>query len=136
MQMHRYRQAWLVSPRSNLILGTGLMAIVFSLVSLPSRAQDATIANPNTVHVKLDNDKVRVLEAELPPGGKEKVHSHPASVIYVISGGRIRNHNSDGSVVVRELAAGETIYRDPMTHWTENIGTTTVHLVLVEVKTH
>jgi hypothetical protein len=26
------------------------------------------------------------------------------------------------------------IYRDPMTHWAENIGDTTIRLVLVELK--
>jgi hypothetical protein len=29
---------------------------------------------------------------------------------------------------------GQTIYRDPLTHWAENIGTTTIRLLLVELK--
>ena len=102
---------------------------------LSADAQDAAVVNSKTVHVTLENDKVRVLEAELPPGGKEQTHSHPASVIYVIAGGKVRNHAADGTASDRELKSGETIYRDPMTHWTENIGTTTVHLILVELKT-
>jgi hypothetical protein len=32
------------------------------------------------------------------------------------------------------VAPGDTFYRDPLTHWTENVGTTTLHLVVIELK--
>ena len=99
-----------------------------------SRAQDPAVVNSATVHVRLDNDRVRVLEAVLQPGEKEQPHSHPACVIYVIGGGRIRNHAADGKVTEAEVKAGDVVYRDPVTHWAENIGATAVHLILVELK--
>jgi quercetin dioxygenase-like cupin family protein len=99
-----------------------------------SRAQDPVQVNARTVHVRLDNDRVRVLEAVLQPGEKEQPHSHPACVIYVISGGKIRNHSADGKVTEAEVKAGDVVYRDPVTHWAENVGTTAVHLILVELK--
>lgn len=74
------------------------------------------------------------MEATLPPGTKEAVHSHPSYVIYVIEGGKFRNYASDGKVTEGELKAGEVLYRDPLTHAAENIGTTTTHLILVELK--
>ena len=40
----------------------------------------------------------------------------------------------DGKTTESELVTGETLYREPLTHWAENIGTTTVHLILVELK--
>lgn len=97
-------------------------------------AQDAPTANPTTVHVKVDNERVRVLESALPPGAKEKLHSHPACVIYVIEGGKARNHAPDGTTTEYELKSGATLYREPVTHWTENIGTTTLRSVIVELK--
>ena len=33
-----------------------------------------------------------------------------------------------------EFVTGDTLYRDPITHWAENIGSTTIHLILVELK--
>ena len=119
--------------RSQVFVATMLAACFLQLPGV-CLAQDAAVANPKTVHVTLENDKVRVLEAELPPGAKEQVHSHPASVIYVIAGGKVRNHAADGTATERELKAGDTLYREPLTHWTENIGATTVHLILVELK--
>ena len=100
----------------------------------PAPAQDPAVVNASTIHVKLENDRVRVLEATLPPGAKEQMHSHPAYVIYVIAGGKVRNHAPDGKVTESEFAAGDTLYRDPLTHWAENIGTTTIHMILVELK--
>ncbi|HEV8241565.1 MAG TPA: cupin domain-containing protein [Thermoanaerobaculia bacterium] len=106
------------------------------LLLSPQRApaQDPAVVNAKTIRVKLENNRVRVLEAALPPGAKEQMHSHPAYVIYVIAGGKVRNHAADGTVSEVELATGETIYRDPVTHWAENIGTTTIRIVLVELK--
>ena len=40
----------------------------------------------------------------------------------------------DMPVAESELVAGDTYYREALTHWAENIGTTTVHVIVVELK--
>jgi len=100
-----------------------------------TRAQDPLVVNSTTIALKLENARVRVLEATLKPGDKEKPHSHPSYVIYVIQGGKYRNHAADGSVTDREFHTGDVIYRDPISqHWAENTGETTIRLELVELK--
>jgi len=96
--------------------------------------QDPLKVNSKTMSLKLENPRVRVLEGTLKPGDKENVHSHPSYVIYVIEGGKIRNHAADGTVTEGEFKTGDVIYRDPITHWAENIGDTTIRLVVVELK--
>lgn len=96
--------------------------------------QDPLAVNAKTIKLKLENPRLRVLEATLKPGDKENLHSHPASVIYMIEGGKIRNHAPDGTKTEAEYRTGEVYYRDPLTHWAENIGDTTIRLVLVELK--
>jgi quercetin dioxygenase-like cupin family protein len=98
------------------------------------RAQDPLVVNSKSIALKLENSRVRVLEATLKPGAKEKTHSHPAYVIYVIAGGKVRTHNADGKVTETDFRTGDVIYRDPVTHWAENIGKTTIRLELVELK--
>src|SRR5438067_5564481 len=97
-------------------------------------AQDPAVVNSKTIKVRFENDRVCVLEATLPAGVKEQVHSHPAYVIYVLEGGRYRNYASDGKMTEGELKTGDVLYREPLTHAAENIGDTTMHLILVELK--
>ncbi len=97
-------------------------------------AQDPAVVNAKTIKVKFENERVRVMEANLPPGVKEQVHSHPAYVIYVLEGGKYRNYASDGKTNEGELKTGDVLFREPLTHAAENIGTTTMHMILVELK--
>src|SRR3954462_13755615 len=113
---------------------TILVALFVSFPSPWARAQDPAVVNAKTIRIKFENDRVRVLEATLPPGVKEQVHSHPAYVIYVVEGGKYRNYASDGKTTEGELKTGEVVYRDPLTHAAENIGSTTMHMILVELK--
>src|SRR5215510_5880670 len=99
-----------------------------------TREQDPLVVNSTTIALKLENSRVRVLEATLKPGDKEKTHSHPAYVIYVIAGGKVRTHAVDGTATEAEFKTGDVIYRDPVTHWAENTGKTTIRLELVELK--
>ena len=118
---------------SSLIVG---LALVTTLAAAPEPAAslDPAVVNAKTIRVTFENDRVRVLEARLKPGDKEKLHHHPAYVIYVIEGGKTRNHMENGDTSEVEMKAGDTIYREPLTHWAENIGTTTIRLILVELK--
>jgi len=113
------------------LLATG---IIRSDVASTRSTQDPLVVNSKTIALKLENARVRVLEATLKPGDKEQLHSHPAYVIYVIEGGKVRTHGVDGSVVEADFKTGDVIYRDPVTHWAENIGKTTIRLELVELK--
>ncbi len=121
--------------------GSGLRAIavfvmgsVFAIDVTAARAQDPAVVNAKTIHVRFENDRVRVMEATIPPGVKEQVHSHPAYVIYILEGGKYRNYASDGKVTEGEFKNGDVIYRDPLTHAAENIGDKPLHLILVELK--
>ena len=96
--------------------------------------QDTLVVNAETTKLKLENDRVRVLEVTLKPGAKEKVHSHPAYLIYIIEGGKIRNHAADGTSSDLEFKTGDVAFRDPLTHSAENIGKTTIRVHVVELK--
>jgi len=61
-------------------------AFTFGVWITPACGQDPAVVNSKTIRVRFENDRVRVLEAILPPGSREQVHSHPAYVIYVLAG--------------------------------------------------
>ena len=114
-------------------IAPALLAAAFLAASI-APAQDPVEVNPASVHLTLENARVRVLDARLAPGQKEQLHSHPACVIYVVDGGKVRNHTADGTVTELTIESGATLYREPTTHWAENIGKTTLHLVIVELE--
>ena len=111
-----------------------LLVFVLVVCGFARGDQDPLVVNSKTIVLKFENSRVRVLEATLKPGDKEKTHSHPAYLFYVIAGGKVRNHAADGTVTDAEFKTGDVIYRDPLTHWAENIGDTTIRLEVVELK--
>src|ERR1700730_9177889 len=118
-----------------LIISAVIATFTFIVWTTSVPAQDPAVVQSKTVKVKFENDKVRVLEAELPPGVKEQVHSHPAYVIYVLAGGKVRNYASDGKTTEAELKTSATLFPQPLTRCAQNIGNTTLHFILVELKT-
>ncbi len=118
----------------HLVVGTLALVVACGLSLSTAAAQDPAVVNAKTIRVKLENDRVRVLEATIAPGVKEETHSHPANVIYVLTGGKLRNYGADGKATETELKTGDVIYREPLTHAAENIGSSTLHLILVELK--
>ena len=95
---------------------------------------DPALVVPTDVSVRFENDSVRVIEALIPPGFKEKLHTHPPYVTYVLDGGNVRLHSADGTSRDAVLTPGQAYFTDKITHWAENIGTTTLHLILVEMR--
>ena len=100
-----------------------------------SAAQDAATVTPKVVKVRFENERVRVLDFLSEPGDKEALHSHPAFVVYVVSGGMLRIRTPDGKSNDVEFNTGDVRWRDPVTHTTENIGSTPLHAIIVELKT-
>jgi len=116
-----------------MVMGLAASGTVLSGGSV-AQSMDTAVVNAKMEHVRLENSQVRAIEGVLQPGDKEQMHSHPAFVVYIIAGGKIRNNFADGKVVEAELKTGDVLYREPQTHWVENIGTTTIHFLVVELK--
>jgi hypothetical protein len=112
-----------------------LLAVLSLCLSVSGlSAQDAEKVNPKIVKLRLENEHVRVLEALSNPGDKELMHSHPGNVVYVIEGGKLRITTPDGKSTDVQFKTGDTLWREPVTHAAENIGTTPFHVIIVEIK--
>ena len=106
--------------------------VIISAVSI--NAQDAAKVAPNIYKVKFENERVRVLDVQSNPGDKSDWHSHPGGPFYVLEGGKMKMTTKDGSSKINELKKGQTGFEDAVTHKSENVGKTKVHLILVELK--
>lgn len=127
-------------PRHNATnIGTTAVSIILFDIkkidaSVVPAAEDPFANNPSTLKVFLENDSVRVMEATIPPGHKEKQHTHPPYAMYITSGGNVRMHFADGTTRDVQFNAGEARFSDKVTHWAENTGSTTVKVILVELR--
>ncbi len=97
-------------------------------------AQDMATVAPKVTKVLLDNAQVRVIEVNVKPGEKVGMHSHPGNIVYFVTPGKTKTTTADGKVTELEHKAGETIWSDPVTHSNENVGHTTMKVIVVEVK--
>ena len=84
--------------------------------------------------VLLDNDQVRVILVESVPGVVTPWHSHPNYVLYALTDGKLEITEQGKKATVLELKAGQALYFPAVTHTAKNIVTTTVKLVVTELK--
>jgi beta-alanine degradation protein BauB len=84
--------------------------------------------------LRLENEKVRVLELRLKPGEQEGFHTHPQYVLYALTNYRVKNTAADGTSKVFERKAGDVFWGQPITHRGENVGDTEVHALIVELR--
>src|ERR1700720_3585837 len=107
---------------------TTILISLLTVLGTTAHAQDPVKTSPQYYKVPLENDQVRVLEYRLKAGEKEPMHSHPAGVVYVLSGAKLKFSYPDGRTEERAAATtGETIWREPTTHAVENVGDTEAH---------
>ena len=100
----------------------------------PGSETDPVKLAPQYYTVRIDNDRVRVLEYRMRPGQKEPMHSHPPGFVYWLADARARMSLPDGSSSDVDFHAGDLTWRGPTTHAGENIGTTDEHAIGVELK--
>jgi len=98
-------------------------------------AIDVLEASPDKYKLVLENEYVRVIEYSLKPGDKDNPHTHPAKSSYVISGGTFRVYPENEDPFDYVELQGVTEWSDKTTkHYVENIGKTTITILLTEIK--
>ena len=97
-------------------------------------AQDVIKVSSETHRVILENTQVRVMDVRVKPGEKVGMHSHPASVLYYLTDGRLKITYPDGRVEERTIKAGTAVWSDAVTHAAQNLGTSEFHEIHTELK--
>jgi quercetin dioxygenase-like cupin family protein len=96
---------------------------------------DAVSVSPDRFKLLLENQHVRVIEYVLLPGERDQWHTHPPKVSYVVTGGTLRITAEDGQSFLTDEKTGSATWMDTLgRHYAQNVGTTPVRIVLVEIK--
>ncbi len=97
-------------------------------------AQDPVKVAARHYTVVLDNPSVRILRANVAPGAKTAMHSHPDSVVIPLGAAKVRFTMADGKSEDSDLPSESAMYTPAHTHRGENIGKTRVNVLIVEFK--
>jgi hypothetical protein len=103
---------------------------------------DALSAAPGHHTLLLENDRVRVLETRIPPGGIVPLHTHCwPSVLYVLSWSDFIRCDAGGTVVLDSRTTGSggsppsVAWSDALPpHSLENVGAAEIRVISVEIK--
>lgn len=105
-------------------------------------AQDAVIAAGDHHHVKLENERVRVLETVIKPGETVPLHTHRwPSVQYFVEISELVVRDAKGVVLTDTRTSamkrrpGDILWGTPRElHTVENVGNQTARVISVEIK--
>jgi len=103
---------------------------------------DALVAAPAHHRLLFESDQVRVLDARIGPGDAVPVHTHRwPSVYYVLSSAQFVRRDADGEVLLdartleQPFELPSAVWSDPLPpHSLENVDTTELHVISVELK--
>lgn len=107
-----------------LALGAGRIAL----------AQNPLEVGPDIYKLVFENERVRVMEVSFQPGDKIAMHSHPDHVTTFVTEGTLKLFYPDGSTKDISGKPGDSFWIPAETHAAENIGTTEVRGIVVELK--
>ena len=121
------------TKKSWIVLTVFVVALIIGAAKL-ALAQDPLEVGPDIYKLLFENDRVRAMQVTFKPGDKIAMHSHPDHTTCIVTGGTLRLSYPDGTT--KELAGnpGDTFWIPAETHAAENIGTTEVKVVVIELK--
>jgi hypothetical protein len=107
----------------------------FAIIAIAglSLAQDRRTIVPD-MKVLLENDCVRVQYHDVPVGKTIPMHSHPNYVVYTLKPFEARITLPDGTTRTSKREAGVAYWNEPITHSVENLGTSDIHNLIIELK--
>jgi quercetin dioxygenase-like cupin family protein len=124
----------IMNTSTRFLMKTVLVVFALALTASAVSAQDVLKVAPNNCKVLLENEHVRVVEIWIKPGEKLAMHSHPASVTYVLAGGKLKTTLPDGKTAETEAQTGQTLWSEAGSHEQVNAGTAEVRALVMEMK--
>jgi quercetin dioxygenase-like cupin family protein len=123
------------NPRQDKHLAAPTDTLKNALTETDTTEIDFVRASPDQAKILMENEYVRVIQYSLKPGEKDNPHTHPPKTSYVISGGTLRVYSENEKPVDFEEVTGASEWSGRIgKHYVENIGGTTVTILLTEVK--
>jgi len=123
--------------RKTLVL-TAIGAVVVGVALSAVRQTDDTLdpirVAPDSHKVAFENMFVRVLEVRVRPGSVEPRHRHPHGLSVYLASQDTRITVDGRAPQVSHREAGSFVWSDAVIHTVENVGSTEMHVLRIELK--
>ena len=100
----------------------------------PAPGSDPVKVDSKHYKVVLENERVRVVRVNYPPGDKSVMHAHPENLTVFLSDGRAKFTSPDGKSEERSWKAGEVMHAPAEQHLPENVSNKPIDAILIEFK--
>jgi len=100
----------------------------------PETGPDAVAVDPGHYSVVTENDRVRVLRINYPPGEASVMHYHPDAVAVFLTEHNVKFELPDGSSAEAPANARDAIFTPAGQHLPTNMAESPLELILVELK--
>lgn len=120
--------------RKFLVLGIAVASAV-PQVAQEQGNLDPVKTQPDTHKLLFENEFVRVIESNVPPGHTELKHSHPHSVtVHLADADAEVTRFPDGKTTHVHSLGGTADWNEAVVHEVKNVGQTTFHAIRIELK--
>jgi quercetin dioxygenase-like cupin family protein len=95
---------------------------------------DPVVVAPERYSVVFENERVRVLSVQYPPGVTTEFHGHPENLVVALTPIISNPVDIDGNITEYRTEAGEVLWREPATHRGTNSGDEEMRVIMIEFK--
>lgn len=142
MRILRFNKRLQAAVRIMIVVSAGAALTACAEPGAPAAAEgdhaemvDSAAVSPEFYSVLFENEHLRVVEYALPPGARDNPHTHPPKFMYVLNGGKLKITPDKGAPFTSEEGAGHSAWSPARgLHTAENIGETTMRILLIEPK--
>jgi len=111
-----------------------LLSVAVVLLAGPVMAQQREATDARVYKQLLDNERVRVFQANFKPGDKLATRNYPNHLIYTLTDGTLVFTPAGRTAYEVNFKAGETMWFPPLARATENDSDKEVRVLVVEFK--
>ena len=115
-------------------VGVVLVGVAVSALRQGDDGLDPVRVAPDSHKIAFENMFVRILEVRVPPGSIEPRHRHPHGLSVYLASQDTRITVDGQTPQVGHRDAGSFAWSDAVIHTVQNIGTTDMHVLRIELK--
>lgn len=117
-----------------MVIGLAFLFAMFMVLVPKAEAQDPVQVSPDKYTVVFENEHVRLLEYRDDPGDSSVMHEHPDHLVYSMSSWEREFSQPDGTTKKAQAKAGDAFWAPVGKHSGKNIGSTSTHALIFELK--